>query len=235
MANFLDNKTIILVNSDKNNSGDLINEYANFNCKIHHATTSHIKYQNKNYFNYFYKDFTSLSQNFSNDLKIKEIDILIFFIKDNNFVKQSKKSIHNTFVYQEQIINLSNSLIQKLKKNNYSKFFFILFPLSFFVNLKKNLHLYEMINSSSIGYTMSIAKTLGKYKILSNSILPGFFSTDLKNTYKKNEINNLKKKIPLNRYSNLDDLSSTILFFSSDYNTYFTGQTINVDGGFNSI
>ena len=131
MANFLDNKTIILVNSDKNNSGDLINEYANFNCKIHHATTSHIKYQNKNYFNYFYKDFTSLSQNFSNDLKIKEIDILIFFIKDNNFVKQSKKSIHNTFVYQEQIINLSNSLIQKLKKIIIPNFFLYYFLFHF--------------------------------------------------------------------------------------------------------
>ena len=49
------------------------------------------------------------------------------------------------------------------------------------------------------------------------------------------KINSFKKKIPLERYANLDDLSSSILFFSSKYNTYVTGQVINIDGGFNSI
>ena len=35
--------------------------------------------------------------------------------------------------------------------------------------------------------------------------------------------------------ANLDEIESLILFLSSEYNTYITGQKIDVDGGFNSI
>ena len=233
MANFLSGNNIVLINADKINSGNLINEYIQTDCKIHHASTSSIGYQNKNYTNYYYEDFISLSNNFINDLNIKNIDAVIFFIKDNKFFKQTKKNNLSYFDYQKLIINLSNKLIQKLKKNSYSKFFFILLPLAFYK--EKNSYIYETLNSSFIGYTLNIAKNYGKYKILSNSIFPGYFLNDLKKIISLKKIDNLKEKIPLKRYANLNDLSSAILFFSSEYNTYVTGQVINIDGGFNSI
>lgn len=233
MAKFLSGQNIVLINADKTNCGNLIREYLKNDCKIYHATTSNIKLQNKNYNNYYYEDFTSLSINFINDLKISNIDAVIFFVKDNKFFNKSKIKSKSYFDYLELIINLSNDLIYILKKNNYSKFCFVLLPLSFYK--EKNSYFYETLNSSFIGYSLNIAKNCGKYKILSNSIFPGYFLKDLKKSMNLKKINSFKKKIPLERYASLDDLSSSILFFSSKYNTYVTGQVINIDGGFNSI
>ena len=116
MAKFLSGQNIVLINADKTNSGNLIREYLKNDCKIYHATTSKIKLQNKNYNNYYYKDFTSLSINFINDLKISDIDAVIFFVKDNKFFNKSKNKSKSYFDYLELIINLSNDLIYIIKK-----------------------------------------------------------------------------------------------------------------------
>ena len=38
-------------------------------------------------------------------------------------------------------------------------------------------------------------------------------------------------KIPMNRFGTGDDISNTILYLSSDYASYITGETIHVNGG----
>ena len=40
------------------------------------------------------------------------------------------------------------------------------------------------------------------------------------------------KDIPLGRFAGPDEIAKLVLFLLSDQNTYITGQTIVIDGGF---
>lgn len=235
MTNFLNNKNVVLINSNKYNSGNLISYFNAYGSIVHHASVSKknlLTKIKKNYTTYQYKNFSNLSKYFSSDLKAKKIDIYIFFLQENNILDEikSKKKLFST--YTNDIIELSRNIIKKLKKNNHSKIINILLPKSFIS--EKNGYLFEVLNSSIIGYSKSLAKNLGKNKILVNSISPGYL-LDKKNNMIKTKDRNFKKAIPLKRLANFDDINSSILFLSSDLNTYMTGQILDVDGGLNAI
>jgi 3-oxoacyl-[acyl-carrier protein] reductase len=44
-------------------------------------------------------------------------------------------------------------------------------------------------------------------------------------------LNNIVQKIPLKKLGTLDDISNAILFLSSNYSSYITGETIHITGG----
>ncbi len=48
----------------------------------------------------------------------------------------------------------------------------------------------------------------------------------------KEEIEFLEKDIPLQRLAKPEEIAKTVKFLISDENSYITGQTIVVDGGF---
>lgn len=69
--------------------------------------------------------------------------------------------------------------------------------------------------------------------ILFNSIAPGFIETNL--TRKNNtaeEINEISKRIPLKRLGTPDEVATLVMYLGGSQNSYITGQTINIDGGF---
>ena len=129
---------------------------------------------------------------------------------------------------------MSDKIIKHLKKNNHSKIIFVLLPYSCIIN-EKNKILLETLNSAFEGYCKSIAKSLATDKILVNSISPGFVVNRRIKKLKNKKNNSFEKNIPLKRLAKLDEIESLLLFLSSEYNTYITGQKIDVDGGFNSI
>jgi NAD(P)-dependent dehydrogenase (short-subunit alcohol dehydrogenase family) len=79
-------------------------------------------------------------------------------------------------------------------------------------------------------FTRYCAIHLAKKGIRVNSISPGPFP---KPEVIKNEkfLNNLKKKIPLNRVGNSDEMKGVVIFLASDASSYITGENIHVDGG----
>lgn len=69
--------------------------------------------------------------------------------------------------------------------------------------------------------------------ILFNSIAPGFIETNM--TRKNNtaeEINEISKRIPLQRLGTPDEVATLVVYLGGSQNSYITGQTINIDGGF---
>jgi 3-oxoacyl-[acyl-carrier protein] reductase len=92
---------------------------------------------------------------------------------------------------------------------------------------------YTTSKAALIGMTKTLAVELAKYNILVNTVSPGFTNTELTNnilsTSAKNE---LIDKVPLNRMAEPNEIANTVLFLSSDLNTYITGQNIIIDGGF---
>ena len=53
--------------------------------------------------------------------------------------------------------------------------------------------------------------------------------------YKNNtdkEIEEITKRIPLQRLGIPEEIASLVMYLGSSQNSYITGQTINIDGGF---
>ena len=81
-----------------------------------------------------------------------------------------------------------------------------------------------------------MALDLAPHNILVNAVFPGFVDTELTRRILGNEvIEKLVETIPQKRLANAEEIAKTVLFLSSDHNTYITGQNIIVDGGFTSV
>ena len=92
---------------------------------------------------------------------------------------------------------------------------------------------YTATKSGIIGVTKTMAIDLAEHNILVNCVSPGFVDTQLtREVLGENQMKIMSEKIPMKRLAKTQDITSVILFLSSDFNTYITGQNITVDGGF---
>jgi len=73
-------------------------------------------------------------------------------------------------------------------------------------------------------FTKLFIDQYSKDNIRMNNVLPGFIDS-------LPEKEDFKKRIPLNRYGKVNEISELISFLASDGAAYITGQNIRVDGG----
>ena len=79
----------------------------------------------------------------------------------------------------------------------------------------------------------SIAVEHANTNIIANVVVPGFISTPL--TQKNNsqtQIHKLLERIPIGRLGTPLEVAQLVSFLLSEKNTYITGQSIAIDGGF---
>tara|TARA_B100001175_G_C19499314_1_gene637142 strand:+ start:263 stop:1012 length:750 start_codon:yes stop_codon:yes gene_type:complete len=101
---------------------------------------------------------------------------------------------------------------------------------------KSNRSLYTTSKAGLNGLTKSIAVEYAKNNILINTISPGFTKTKLtEESLSKNELNQISNQIPLLRFAETQEIAYIVLFFSSELNTYVTGQDIIIDGAFSIV
>jgi NAD(P)-dependent dehydrogenase (short-subunit alcohol dehydrogenase family) len=92
---------------------------------------------------------------------------------------------------------------------------------------------YSMTKAALNALTRSAALEFGAGGVLVNSLAPGYVDTEL--TRKNNSpeaLTSIIRSIPLGRMADPKELAKVAGFLVSDQNTYLTGQTIVVDGGF---
>lgn len=81
--------------------------------------------------------------------------------------------------------------------------------------------------------TRTLAVELASHNILVNSVAPGYTNTELtKINNTKDQIEEIKKLIPLGRLAEPEEIAEVVYFLCSEANTYITGQVIFADGGF---
>jgi 3-oxoacyl-[acyl-carrier protein] reductase len=86
-----------------------------------------------------------------------------------------------------------------------------------------------------VGFTKAVALDLASHNILVNAVSPGFVDTELtRRVLGEKSIEEVMKKIPQQRLAKGEEIAKTVLFLTSEHNTYITGQNIIVDGGFTS-
>ena len=101
-------------------------------------------------------------------------------------------------------------------------------------NMRENMT-YPVIKSGLIGATKQFAQYYGKNKILINLVCPGLIKGHVKGMKNKQDKKFLKKyleKTSIKRICNPEEISEIINFLISKKNTYITGQSIIIDGGY---
>lgn len=76
------------------------------------------------------------------------------------------------------------------------------------------------------------ALEMARYNIRVNAIAPGYFLTELTDEFLNSAAGDkLKKRIPMKRIGNLNELDGPVLLLASDAGSFMTGTVIPVDGG----
>ncbi|MDC1027255.1 SDR family oxidoreductase [Candidatus Thioglobus sp.] len=84
--------------------------------------------------------------------------------------------------------------------------------------------------------TRALAQAYSKNGVLVNAIAPGFFRTNLTESLFQDpeKLKNLAEKTMMDRNGEEKDIFGISVFLCSDANSYVTGQTIFLDGGFSA-
>ena len=88
---------------------------------------------------------------------------------------------------------------------------------------------YSVAKAGIDGLTKALAKELGPSNIRVNSIAPGMITTDMNKNIQENEIEEIKKEIPLERLGRPEEIAKCVKWLVED--TYTTGQIISPNGG----
>jgi 3-oxoacyl-[acyl-carrier protein] reductase len=147
------------------------------------------------------------------------------------------QEINNSDIENMVNVNLISPLkiiqfvAESMKKNSYGRIVNV--SSIWGVRSKEFRTLYSMTKFGINGITKSLAREFGRDKILINSIAPGYVNTKMTSQNIPNNIQNkIKKDIPLGRFANPVEIAQLVAFLLSDENTYITGQTIVIDGGY---
>ena len=92
---------------------------------------------------------------------------------------------------------------------------------------------YAASKAGLIALAKSIAQEVGSRGIRANAIAPGFIETAMTAQLPDEVREEWKKKIPLRRGGQVEDIANVATFLASDMSSYVTGQVIQVDGGMN--
>jgi 3-oxoacyl-[acyl-carrier protein] reductase len=95
---------------------------------------------------------------------------------------------------------------------------------------------YAMSKAALNAMTRSLAIELAADNVLINAVAPGYVMTDL--TRKNNsaiELEKISQTIPVQRLAEPSEIAAVVAFLCSDKNSYLTGQTIAVDGGYTCL
>ncbi len=244
----LKNKTAVITGSNKGIGKEILNKFSESGANII-ACSRNITEDEK----LFRK---SLMEKYRNNIYDINLDL-----SDTENIKNALKNIRDTKKEVNILVNNASTIHTALFQMTTVKKFEEIFKVNFFSQIeftqgilklmpkKKDSNIVFISStsasdsnvgrsaySSSKAALVSISKTLARelatYSIRVNSIAPGLTITDMmKNNTSEKLLNELEKKIPLNRFATPDEIANVALFLASELSSYVNGETIRVDGG----
>ena len=94
---------------------------------------------------------------------------------------------------------------------------------------------YNASKAAAINFTRALAGEWGVYGITVNALAPGFFWTKLSSSLMEELGEEARKRVPLQRWGDDQDLKGAALLLASDAGKHITGQVLAVDGGASAV
>lgn len=89
---------------------------------------------------------------------------------------------------------------------------------------------YSTAKAGMIGFTKALAKEVGPSGIQVNCIAPGVIATEMNSRLGEEDMAALADETPLGRIGSPEEVARLALYLAED--TFITGETINIGGGF---
>jgi len=238
----LENKNIILTGATGGIGSSIVDTLTNLKSNLLITGTNEKKLEElKNK----YKNLISIKQDISAhdelesfiDKCSQELDDRIDVLINNAGITKDNLTIRMNKDEWDKVINinltstflLSKYVIKKMLKKKSGKIINITSVVGHTGNLG------QVNYSASKGGILSMSKSLSleyaKKNITVNCISPGFIETAMTEKINDEYKNQLKSKIPLDKFGSPQDIANCTAFLCSDLSNYITGETIHVNGG----
>ncbi len=95
----------------------------------------------------------------------------------------------------------------------------------------KGMSAYAFTKGGIDAFTRALARELGEENIRVNSIVPGYYDTEMTRNLNEAQKRQILNRTPLGRLGVPEDVVGPTLFLLSDQSSFITGQCLVVDGG----
>ena len=131
----------------------------------------------------------------------------------------------------EAAVLCCQALLPGMKKHGYGRIVNVSSITSY--GILPNLYPYVASKASILGLTRAWAREFGVFGVTVNAIAPGAIPTDAEKIHPDREgyTKFVLDHQALKRRGRPQDIANALLFFTSDYSSFVTGQVLNVDGG----
>lgn len=101
---------------------------------------------------------------------------------------------------------------------------------------RQNRAAYSASKAGLIGLVRALAIDLADQRTLVNAVCPGYVDTDMtRQNNSEQQLANIARDIPLGRLGSPREIAKLVVWLCSCDNSYITGQSLFIDGGFTCV